>query len=67
MGLEIHEVPSLSPKSEQILSVGNVVTDEPGIYIDGEFGVRIEDMLLVTENGVLNLTNYPKKLVILNI
>lgn len=67
LGLEIHEVPSLSPKSEQILSVGNVVTDEPGIYIDGEFGVRIEDMLLVTENGVLNLTNYPKKLVILNI
>lgn len=66
LGLEIHEVPSLSPKSEQILSVGNVVTDEPGIYIDGEFGVRIEDMLLVTENGALNLTNYPKNLVILN-
>ena len=67
LGLQIHEIPSLSPKSEQVLSVGNVVTDEPGIYIDGEFGVRIEDMLLVTENGVLNLTNYPKKLVILNI
>lgn len=64
VGLEIHEAPSLSPKSEEVLKVGNIVTDEPGIYLDGKFGVRIEEMLLITENGAKNLTHCDKKLII---
>ena len=65
VGIEIHEKPNLSPKSVATLRPGNVVTVEPGIYIPGKFGVRIEDMALVTENGCKNLTNAPKELVIL--
>lgn len=64
LGLEIHESPSLSPNSDEILRVGNIVTDEPGIYLDGKFGVRIEDMLLITEQGADNLTLCDKKLII---
>lgn len=65
VGIEIHEKPNLSPKSVATLRSGNVVTVEPGIYIPGKFGVRIEDMALITENGCKNLTNSPKELVIL--
>ena len=65
VGLEIHEAPNLSPNSEQILTLGNVVTIEPGIYLPEKFGVRIEDMLYIGENGVQNLTNSQKKLIIL--
>lgn len=65
VGLLIHESPSLSPKSQAVLKAGNVITDEPGIYIDNEFGVRIEDMLVVTENGSKNLTLAEKSLIIL--
>ncbi len=65
VGLEIHESPNLSPTSKEILNVGNIITAEPGIYIEGKFGVRIEDMLLVTENGARNLTNSKKNLIIL--
>ncbi len=65
VGLEVHESPSLSPKSKEILVVGNIVTDEPGIYIENEFGVRIEDMLLVKGNGCENLTMSEKSLIIL--
>lgn len=67
VGVEIHEAPNLSPRSESILKVGNVVTVEPGIYIPGKFGVRIEDMARITRNGCENLTNSPKELVILDI
>lgn len=67
VGVEIHEFPALSPvANEQILlQSGNVVTVEPGIYIPGSFGVRIEDMLYVTEDGAENFVTLPKELMIL--
>lgn len=65
VGLEIHEKPTISPENEKVLKSGMVITIEPGIYLPGEFGVRIEDMVVVTEDGCINLTNSPKELRIL--
>ena len=65
VGVEIHELPNLSPRSNMILEKGNIVTVEPGIYLPGKFGVRIEDMVFVTENGCENLTNAQKSLIVL--
>ncbi len=62
VGLEIHEKPNLSPKNTDFLKCGNIVTIEPGIYIPGKFGVRIEDMAIITKNSCENLTKIPKKL-----
>lgn len=64
VGLEIHEGPSLSINSENVLKENMVVTDEPGIYIAGQFGVRIEDTVLITKGGCEPLTKSPKKYVI---
>ncbi len=65
VGLEIHEAPSASPRNDQPLPAGAVVTAEPGIYLPGRFGVRIEDMILVTEAGPTDLTAAPKELLII--
>lgn len=65
VGVEIHESPNLSPKSVQKLAEGMVVTVEPGVYIPREFGVRIEDMALITANGHENLTKTAKELTVL--
>lgn len=65
IGLEIHEAPSVSSLSEMTLKSGMIISDEPGIYIENEFGVRIEDMLLVTDEGSKNLTMAEKSLIIL--
>ena len=65
VGIEIHEQPVLSPVSKQTLAPGHVVTVEPGIYLPGRFGVRIEDMAFLTQDGCKNLTNAPKDLIVL--
>lgn len=65
VGIEIHETPNLSPASDAVLESGNIVTVEPGIYIPDKFGVRIEDMALITDEGYQNLTCAPKELIIL--
>lgn len=65
VGLEIHEEPSVSPNSDFILHNGMAVTVEPGIYLPEKFGVRIEDMVVVTNDGCINLATLPKELTIL--
>ena len=66
VGVEVHELPTLSARSETALELGNVVTVEPGIYIDREFGVRIEDLVVVAADGPRILTPYSKKLTIVD-
>ncbi len=66
VGIDIHEDPRVSEKSSYTLRAGNIITAEPGIYLPDQFGVRIEDMLLITESGCENLTNTPKELTVLN-
>lgn len=65
VGLDIHERPFVSAKSKEILKEGMVITDEPGIYLPGKFGVRIEDMACVTGNGYHNFVDLPKELIII--
>jgi Xaa-Pro aminopeptidase len=62
LGLEVHEAPRLSTESADVLRPGNVVTVEPGIYVAGDFGIRIEDDVVVTAEGIENLTHLRKDL-----
>ena len=63
VGLQIHEAPTLRPESEDVLAVGNVVSVEPGIYLPDEgCGVRIEDLVVVTEDGAERFTEFTKEL-----
>ena len=64
VGLEVHEAPWLNPELESTLAVGNVVTVEPGVYISGLGGIRIEDLAIVGEEGPEVLTDYTKELVV---
>jgi len=61
IGLDVHEEPSLRPESNAVLVPGNVVTVEPGLYVAGEAGVRIEDAVVVTEDGCERLTTVTKE------
>jgi Xaa-Pro aminopeptidase len=62
VGLEVHEGPRLSLRSDDVLAPDEVVTVEPGIYLPGKVGVRIEDLVVVAEDGYTNLSSVPKEL-----
>ena len=65
VGLDIHEEPRFSPKCDTQITENMVITVEPGIYLPGKFGVRIEDLVVVKKDGFENLTHSPKELIIL--
>jgi Xaa-Pro aminopeptidase len=65
VGVEIHEAPNAAASNEKPLPAGAVISAEPGIYIPGNLGVRIEDVILITPEGRRNLTEAPKELLIL--
>ena len=65
VGVEIHEAPNASPMNDKPLPAGAVISAEPGIYLPGRLGVRIEDVILLTEDGCLDITKAPKELLIL--
>jgi Xaa-Pro aminopeptidase len=63
LGLEVHEAPRLSTESTDTLAAGNVLTVEPGIYLEGRAGIRIEDNVVVTNDGIRNFTGFRKDLI----
>ncbi|MCL2655083.1 MAG: aminopeptidase P family protein [Coriobacteriia bacterium] len=65
LGMLVHETPHCSPRSTDTLAPGDVISMEPGIYLPGRFGVRIEDLIAITPGGVRNFTTSPKELTIL--
>jgi Xaa-Pro aminopeptidase len=66
VGLEVHEKPTLSPRSTDTLVAGNIVTVEPGVYVPDRHGVRIEDLVVVTEDGCDVLSSLPKTLTVVD-
>ncbi|MBI5309771.1 MAG: M24 family metallopeptidase, partial [Actinobacteria bacterium] len=66
VGLEVHELPTLAARSEAELVAGNVVTVEPGVYLDGKFGVRIEDLVVVRDGAPRVLSSFTKRLVVVD-
>lgn len=66
LGLEIHEIPNLGTKSEVILKPNMIITDEPGIYIAGNFGIRIEDTVIVGKSTGVPLTKSSKEIIVIN-
>ncbi len=64
LGLEVHESPNCGPRNQKPMAAGVVSSAEPGIYIPGKFGVRIEDVVIIRENGCEDITNSPKNLII---
>ena len=66
LGIDIHESPNASPANEEPMPVGAVISAEPGIYLPGKFGVRIEDVLVLHENGCRNITAFPKELLVID-
>ena len=66
VGLEIHEIPFINGKNDSTFKTNMVVTNEPGIYIPGEFGVRIEDTVLITKSGSINLTKSDKNYIVVD-
>ena len=65
VGIEIHESPCFNLRDTTLLQSGMVLTVEPGIYLENNFGVRIEDMVVVTNEGCINITKSDKKLIVL--
>ncbi len=65
LGMECHEAPNCNPGGETVMEVNMVSSAEPGIYLPGKFGVRIEDVVIFTENGCENITQSPKNLIII--
>jgi Xaa-Pro aminopeptidase len=66
LGLDVHEAPRLSTESSDTLAAGNLVTVEPGVYLEGRFGIRIEDDVIVTEDGIENPVRFTKELITVN-
>ena len=66
VGMEVHELPFLSSKKDNLLKENMVIAVEPGIYIPGKFGVRIEDTILITKNGCINLNGSEKNYIIIS-
>lgn len=64
VGLEIHEAPTLNARSDEVLEENIIVTIEPGIYLPKQFGVRIEDLAIVTASGIINLVKSDKELIV---
>ena len=65
LGMEVHEAPNCNPRGETPMEVNMITSAEPGIYLPGKFGVRIEDLIIFTADGYENITQSPKNLIIL--
>lgn len=65
LGIEIHENPRFSPLWDKVIPAGACLSAEPGIYLPGKFGVRIEDVIMLTDDGCIDITRSPKELIIL--